>query len=75
MNLVRSRSCRYGQLDVSAATAAMPDSAAMAPRAASNTTSYALPDSHSTASCWVAGMAYPSTPVTASANPDTPAGQ
>ena len=65
MKPVRSRSCWYGQLEVSSATVASPASAAIAARAVSKITSYAPPESQSTASCWVAGIVKPSVPTTA----------
>src|SRR5262249_10943835 len=37
-------------------------------------TSYVLPDNHSTASCWVAGITKPSAPTRSSSNPTTPGG-
>src|SRR5262245_43908757 len=74
MKPVRSRSWRYGQLEVSAATDASPATAVIAPRPTSKTTSYALPESQSTASCCVAGMVYPSGPAIAWLNPSRPAG-
>ena len=74
MKPVRSRSWRYGQLDVSAATDASPATALIAPRPTSKTTSYALPESQSTASCCVAGIVNPSGPTISSLKPARPAG-
>src|SRR4029450_512318 len=74
MKPVRSRSCRYDQLEVSSATDARSRSEAIAARAVSKITSYALSDNHRTASCCVAGITKPSTPTTSSLNPSTSGG-
>jgi hypothetical protein len=57
MNPVRSRSWRYGQLEVSSAIDPKAFRVEIASRAMSKTTSYALPESQRTASCCVAGIA------------------
>ena len=49
-------------------------SAAIAARASSKTTSYALPASHRSRSCWVAGIVKPSGPATGALNPSNSAG-
>jgi hypothetical protein len=72
MKPVRSRSCWYGQLDVSSCTETRPASSEIAIRAVSKITSYALPDSHSTESCCVAGLVKPSTPTRSTLKPSSP---